>query len=321
MSLLKLANSLAAPALASARVFEAACRDAVFVFNYHEVSDAPAAFSRDFNLNVTPAVFARQLRWIRTHFNVLTPEQLLSNRFDRPAAFITFDDGFRSAFRQAASMLRDEKLPATVFMNMAPVQGHAFWSGIVTYLSRHSAPFARFVAAKYGAAMTPDFFLRCRPADVEEFRAEGHDGDFEAAARYCGPFATDEDLARSADDGLWLGNHLFNHYNAATLSLDELARQYTENDRAIAVFRNRVSLFSYPFGQPGCYTAETDALLISLGAKRLFTAFPLPNRTTGALRLHRTSMFEHVDTERRFRANCLVPALINGALRRRHAYV
>jgi peptidoglycan/xylan/chitin deacetylase (PgdA/CDA1 family) len=313
MNVSKAITSATAPAIALTGLFERASGDLLFAFNYHEVSNTPSRFCRDFNLNVRPEVFAKQLVWIRKNFHVISPRQLLSGDFELPAALVTFDDGFRGAFNEGADLLKQAGIPAVVFMNMAPVQGHPFWSGLVNYLCNHNEQFKKFIARKYGKPAMADFFLYCTKDDVSEFiDGQGNAGVLREATAYYGELASEQDLSNSASRGLYLGNHLFDHHNAVALSASDLTEQYLLNESALSAYGNHVPLFSYPFGQPvSCYNQKTDALITSLGAARIFTAFPLFNRNKHAHRLHRTSMSGYVDSEKRFRANCLVPPWLN----------
>lgn len=318
MNITKICTNAATPVISFPRLFESTAHDLLFTFNYHEISDKPSKFCCDFNLNVRPEIFAQQLGWIKKHFNIITPDQLISGEFELPAALVTFDDGFKGAFTQGGQLLREVGVPGVVFMNMAPTQGLPFWSGLVTYLCRYSGQFRQFISSKYGKRMEPDFFLYCTRDDVHEFiAAYGKTEVLLEAEAYYGEFASEQDLLDSASNGLYLGNHLFNHYNAATLSPSDLTEQYLLNESALSAYKNYVPFFSYPFGQPvRCYNRDTDALLVSLGAARLFTAFALFNRNKRACRLHRTTMFEYVNSEKLFKANCLVPAYMNFMLRR-----
>lgn len=319
MSITKICTNAATPLISFLSVFESATRGLLLTFNYHEISDKPSKFCSDFNLNVRPEIFAKQLVWIKKHFNVISPDQLITGKFELPAALVTFDDGFKGAFTQGGPLLKGAGVPGVVFMNMAPTQGLSFWSGLVTYLCRYSDQFRQFIALKYSKRMAADFFLYCTRDDVHEYiAASGNKEVLLEAEAYCGEFASEQDLLDSASNGLYLGNHLFDHYNAATLSSADLTEQYLLNESALSAYRNHVPLFSYPFGQPvRCYNQDTDELLMSLGAARLFTAFALFNRNKRAYRLHRTSMFEYVNSEERFKANCLIPACMNYMLRRK----
>jgi len=310
------ASSLAAPLLAVPGVFERVRAGALFVFNYHDVTETPSRFCLDFDLAVSPDLFTKQLTWIRDHFNVIGPHQLLADDFEPPAAMVTFDDGFRGAFSEGGRRLKAAGLPAVVFLNMAPILGQVFWSGLVTYLSLHHGGFRTFIEARRGP-LARDFYLYCTPQDVQAFIERHGDGAVAESVSYAGAFARPEDLAGSAANGLFLGNHLFNHYNAAQLPPDDLREQFLRNDAALSQYPNHVPLFSYPFGQPRtCYNATTDRQLLALGAARVFTAFPLANHDRSATRLHRVSMHGRVDSGARFLANTVVPARVNQLFRR-----
>jgi peptidoglycan/xylan/chitin deacetylase (PgdA/CDA1 family) len=316
MSISKFVTKAVSPAISFPGLFESASKNLLLTFNYHEINDNPSQFCTDFNLNVRPEIFAKQLVWIKKYFNVIGPQQLISGDFELPAALITFDDGFEGVFNQGAKILKEAGIPAVVFMNMAPVRGQTCWSGLVTYLCEYDDAFKQHISLKYNRSIQPDFFLYCTRDDVQEFLDVNGDNVLATASAYHGKFVSEKDLVSSAKDGLYLGNHLFNHYNAASLSSHDLTEQYLLNESAILEFSNYIPLFSYPFGQPQrCYNRGTDEILASLGARRLFTAFPLFNRDRHARRIHRTAMFEHVNSESIFRAHCLVPACMNHLLR------
>lgn len=323
MRLRRIASKIVSPLMYSRSFFEAACKSPIVVFNYHQISDSPSRFAQDFSLNVPPIQFRKQLTWVKRHFHVISPHQLLNNEFDLPAALITFDDGFASAFHEGASILSDESLPATIFMNMAPTEGQVFWSGLVVYLCNYNKEFRNYIANKY-PGINKNLFLYCKQNDVQEFVINRSCPEvYDKARLYSGKFANQEDLRLSAGSGLYLGNHLYNHYNAANISLEELKKEYIFNERALSKYSNYVNLFSYPFGQPQTsYNCRTDEAIFSLGASRIFTAFSLPNRNPGSRKLHRISMMDYIDDELSFRFNCIFPSLFNNYFRKhKFAYV
>lgn len=71
--------------------------------------------------NATPNVlFQRQMEWLAMNAEVMTLDGLLSGSGERPLqAAITFDDGYASVAMNAAPILRDLGLPATVYINTA----------------------------------------------------------------------------------------------------------------------------------------------------------------------------------------------------------
>ena len=311
-----IAKKLGASMLYPRAIFEAACRKLICVFNYHEVSETPSRFAKDFDLNVTPSTFSKQLRWIKKYFHVANPNHLNRNEMKFPAALITFDDGFASTFHEGVPILKQEELVATVFLNMAPIKGDIFWSGLVCFLSNYNKEFAKYIAGLYPKC-NRDSFLYCKENDLVDFDINENCPDvYDKARSYYGSFVSEEELAASFQDGIYLGNHLYNHYNAANLSIEELKGQYMLNECELKKYRNYINLFSYPFGQPGtCYSQRTDAAIFSLGAARIFTAFSLFNKNLESKRLHRISMFDYIADEESFKANCIFPSLFNRLFR------
>jgi len=312
MILHKIAQKISAPLMNSRVLFDGACQNSVFVFNYHEISDQPSEFSNDFGLNVPPTLLKKQLSWIKKYFQVISPTQLINNTLNLPVALITFDDGFASTFKAGGPILRDEAVTGTVFVNMAPVEGHIFWSGLVTYLCKYFSEFNHYLAEKY-PKYNENLFLYCTEEDVHKFLMNKNSLDiYDQARKYYGKFASQDDLVLSAEQGFFLGNHLYNHYNSVNIAIDELKNQYLTNEKALLNYVNHVNFFSYPFGQPeSCYNRQTDDLIFSLGATRIFTAFALPNKDHKAPKLHRISMNSHIDNEISFKYNCLMPAFYN----------
>jgi peptidoglycan/xylan/chitin deacetylase (PgdA/CDA1 family) len=72
-------------------------------------------------LNIEPAVFERQARWLARHRTVLPLTQAVarldrSGRLPRRLAALTFDDGFTALYEHVLPVLRRYRLPATVFL-------------------------------------------------------------------------------------------------------------------------------------------------------------------------------------------------------------
>jgi len=71
-------------------------------------------------LSVTPETFARQLRFLKNNYSVVSPEQLsdvMLNQGILPpnAVLLTFDDGYRDVYENAYSVLKELKLKALLF--------------------------------------------------------------------------------------------------------------------------------------------------------------------------------------------------------------
>jgi len=297
--------------LQNTKLFKSLCKRQLFVFNYHDVTPTPAKFSLDFDLNVSPNVFLNQISWIKKYFNVIAPHELMSGDYDLPAALITFDDGFQSAFKYAANILEKERLTGTVFMNMEVVEGEVSWSALLTYLWYYDKGFKDYIYKKY--KVTNLTFLSCSKEDTDEYLeylGGGQEEILEKTKRYQGYFASKQELGCS--DGVFLGSHLYNHFNAVNLSKEALERQYKMNYQALCEYKNSMDLFSYPFGQPNsCYNADTHDILQLSGAKKIFSAYAYPNFSHNPLLIHRISMFNNINSEIDFRFQCLFPSFKN----------
>jgi peptidoglycan/xylan/chitin deacetylase (PgdA/CDA1 family) len=274
------------------------------VFLYHEVSPAPSEFHAQFNLNVPPSLFEKQVAFIARNFNVITPEQLLSGNYDTPAALVTFDDGARGIFEHALPILRRHGLPAVIFLNMGPVKGEIFWSGLIAYLCTYRPDFVSFLDGRRESdSRDLPLYLHATPRLLEEYLASVDRDAIQAAARrYYGPFAGPADLSAASQSPLvYFANHLFNHYNCARLTPDELREAYTRNQAELDRYGNAVRIFSYPFGQPGsCFNDETSAMIRQLGTKRIFTAFPRIERLGREALVHRVAPTGDLPTEDAF---------------------
>ena len=251
-------------------------KDTVSIFVYHEVSDHPSRFCEQHLLNMPPKFFTEHIRFITDHFHVISPDQLLSGQYDTPAALITFDDGMPGYFRQAVPIMAKFKVPSILFINMAPVRGELFWSGLITYLTDSDKNFVRFLHQQKGQHDGIPDFLLCDPHIVDDYLATIKDKEeiFRQVRAFYGEFATMDDVSAMKNEPLvFFGNHFYNHYNAARLSDEQLRDQYLLNQARIDALPQGRPFFAYPFGQPGmCFSSYQTKLLQSWGAKAVFSS-------------------------------------------------
>jgi len=96
-------------------------RDSALILMYHGVIDTHG--DRGLLTNVTQVdteSFAWQIRFLRNHYEVVELSKLVQRIRNGESvsglAAITFDDGYLSVFENAAPILREHGLPATVFL-------------------------------------------------------------------------------------------------------------------------------------------------------------------------------------------------------------
>jgi len=110
------------------------------VLMYHHVTDREEPFLP----HVTRKVFARQMRLVRNHYRVLGLERLVGmmkrgEPIPARALALTFDDEYEDVYRNAFPLLREYRLPATVFITTGCVDTERIpWTDELGFLFRET---------------------------------------------------------------------------------------------------------------------------------------------------------------------------------------
>jgi len=85
------------------------------ILTYHSISGGPPP------LHVSPALFAEQMQWLQDHARVAPLHELATallsrDRLPERTVVLTFDDGYRDFYFDAAPVLQRLNLPATIFV-------------------------------------------------------------------------------------------------------------------------------------------------------------------------------------------------------------
>lgn len=260
----------------SKRLFKILFKNKLVVFLFHEISDSPSRFYDENNLNIKPNLFNKQIDFISDNFKIIHPNDLYKKRNSQPHALITFDDGSIGVFKNALKILESKNFPSIFFINFAPFKNDIFWSGLIIYLCNNYDYFKTIINPNNNKNIIGKEFLYATPDHVEIF-FESNDKKkiFRSAKKYYGEFGSIDDLKNISKSKLsYIGNHLYNHFNAKTLNQEKLIDNYEKNK--LFFLKNYLDYFSYPFGQKNtCYNAETNKTLLDSGVKAIFTANPL----------------------------------------------
>lgn len=267
------------------------------VFAFHDVSNRPSQFARRYGLVVSNETFERQIRWIKSNFEVVHPSAILANEpLPKRAAVITFDDGYRGTFENGLPILERLGVPSLIFLNMQPILLESpVLSAMACFLDDAASGFAPFCRQ---AGLEPPFHLSLNPRVWEDYKRGHGDIDMSAVGEFQGEFADLDTLRRWDGHPLvCYGNHLFEHWNAAALSSEELKDQYLHNEAELSSFSARVNLFAFTNGQPDtCFSALDVALLKSLGAGRVFSTAGGINQDKEEFLLGRVALCESDST-------------------------
>ncbi len=274
--------------------------DSLTIFCFHEVSDNPSVFSSDHDLSVTNKNFEFQVRFIKKHFNTITPDELLSNKIPAKAAMITFDDGFKSYFTNALPILDKYNLPSINFLNYSTIKGDISWSGLITYLCNHCDDFYEYVLHRSQKNLDPQsYHLDCSREIVLSYLKEKNRSFSQEVIDYTGAFANFDDIQSvSKNSNVYFGNHLFNHDVSLLLNDQELLVSFNQNDDALKKYSNYRSLFAFPFGQPDTsFSMRQRDLLFDQGADFIFTGCSKVNRDIKSKYLHRIPLTNFNNSE------------------------
>ncbi len=97
------------------RLAALAGRAPIMIFTWHRIADDAAN-----GWTTNSEVFAREIAWLKRHFDMISLEEaqrrIASGRNHRPAACVTFDDGYAVNCQKALPMLIREQVPVTYFV-------------------------------------------------------------------------------------------------------------------------------------------------------------------------------------------------------------
>ena len=290
-------------------VFNKTLTNSLITVLYHQVSDHPSEFHQENDLNVKLENFYNQLIFFKNNFNIISPHDLISQKFETPAILITFDDGEKKFFGKASEILKDLNLPCLHFLNMETVIGGLNINGIVSYLINKDKTIFDF-------HNNEEINLQnITKKQIENFLNKVDKNKIiKKAKEYHGEWASLDDIELCSKNNLiYFGNHFFNHYSALSLSTDEIRFQYLVNQKYLIKFKNSVNMFSYPYGQPNLFFNEsTNNTIRNIGCDYIFTANPMNySKFNKDSIYHRLPMHDFVDNSAKIKAHLVRPKIRN----------
>ena len=311
--------------------------DTVKVLAYHRV-DYPRRreYLDPALISATPPEFAAQMRFLATHYRVISPERLLSSIRGREtlpprAVLLTFDDGYRDFGENAWPVLKELGLPVLLFVSTAyPCdETRTFWWDALHQAFTQTEVDATYVEgigllSLYDENSRREAFSRVKrmmvtlPADERDLLiarlqrclgVEPHKGD---------ALLSWTEIKSLADEGVYVAPHTHTH---PILGVESRARVAFEVRKSRQLVREHIGhewpVFCYPNGQPGTFNAGTRAVLREEGYVAAFTmvwgsnslgnADPLTMRRIGVgshlstshLRLQMSGHYERLKQRRR----------------------
>ncbi len=245
----------------------------VTVFAFHDVTNNPSKFIENYGLSVSKENFKKQIFWIKSNFNIVHPNRLLTGEvLPARAAIISFDDGYLGTFINGLPILKKLNVPSIIFLNMKPILNSTpLISAVSCYLSENNDNFVNF--CNY-YDIKPPFHLNLNPTHWCDFVNKNGEIDYPSINKYQGKFVDLATLKKwDANNLVCFGNHLFEHWNAAALTSEEFIESYTLNKEALKNLVSNINLFAFTNGRPfTCFTMREIIILKSLKVERVFSA-------------------------------------------------
>lgn len=259
----------------------------ITVFCYHRVADIPLDTWR---LAVSPKLFEQQMQYIKENYTVLRSEDDWNSLNGKPAAVITFDDGYEDSFTNALPILEKHDIPATVFVCTGNLgTSREFWwdelERVIFFSDNGITEFSLF-DKKYSIATDTDKkktcydlhpILKCmdyneRGRVLEKLRADLRSNRKRV---YCHSL-THEQLRKLSESPLiTIGGHTVTHSSLGYESDDMQRWEIDQSKKEIeSIIDKELTVFSYPFGQIDDFSDTTIRIAEKCGYKRIYAAYP-----------------------------------------------
>jgi len=261
---------------------------------YHRVNDEGDQFFP----GIPTGVFARQMEYLASHWNVLPLEDALERvkRKDVPdnAMAITFDDGYRDNFLHAFPILKKLSLPATIFLATGVIgTGRTLWHDrvfsafretrvpVLTGIPSESDQYdLQTIESKLAAQGKILRFIWSLDEDdrtrwIDRLREKLQVSDHQDASK---SMLTWDEIRLMHGQGVSFGAHTVTHPILSKLpshrALEELQQSKATIERELQA---PVRTFAYPIGRREDYNEDTKRFVREAGYTCALTTVPGTN--------------------------------------------
>ena len=243
---------------------------------------------------LSPDVFETQMRFLKKHYRIVSLEQICEGLRERtatePSVAITFDDGYRDVYHYAFPILREYKIPATVYLIADSVDtGRVSWYDRI-FLALEEMPAGRLEvdldrlrcfqlssrASRFNAAIEIISCLRKLPNARRKECCADLDGRVELPTEQLeGCMLNWEQVHTMQKAGITFGSHTVTHPVVSRLTVPEMEYELSESKmRLEAKLGTPVQDFAFPFGHSEDCGTEAAALLRRCGYRSAVTTVP-----------------------------------------------
>ena len=254
---------------------------------YHRIDDPDRAefYGYRNNVSATREAFAAQLDYLVKNYDVVTLDDCIAWIEGRAplssrAVLITFDDGYRDNFVNAAPELIARNLRAVLFAATGFMDDQAvfYWDWVAEAFRWSGQTEAELPLLGHTVFGNPQLrqhvaqrWITTAKALLDEEKAQriSNLADCLQVLPPHGPppglHMTWPEVSASARDCFDIGAHTVNHPIVSRLSIDEAEREIAVSKTTLEnVLGRPVRAFAYPNGQPGDFGPEHEAILQKL---------------------------------------------------------
>lgn len=237
-----------------------------YSFCYHEVTNTPSKFQKEYDLFVSLDNFDYQIQFLKQLFKGNHKNNLLNQNF-----LVTFDDGYKGSFNHGLNICKKNSIKPIFFLNMySIIYQKPLLSAIVIYLKKYSKEFTQY--CEFKNIKQPEY-IYIDPNKFSDF-IKSYKIDNDKIEEFQGELIQFEDVKNyDNSNDLYFASHLYDHYNVKSLNNFHLELFINENEKVLNKFNSHLRYFAFPNGQPKtCFTKKNIKYLESKFDK-IFSSF------------------------------------------------
>jgi peptidoglycan/xylan/chitin deacetylase (PgdA/CDA1 family) len=251
------------------------------VMNYHRVGEASSSTLNQELWSATQDDLDAQIKFFKSHCDVIAEADVADvvKREKGRYLQLTFDDGYRDAYEGAFPVLKANGVSATFFLATGFLdQPRVPWWDEIAWMVKNGAPDFGGRTPREALINALGRVYRSVPAGRREAYLDLL-GEASGAGRSgTGPAADlwlTWDMVRAMrDGGMTFGGHTVSHCELSKLPRAEQEREIAGcKQRIEQELGGRMRTFSYPFGEPSVFNADTRSCLEGLGVEWAYSYY------------------------------------------------
>lgn len=253
---------------------------------YHGIGDSVDPCFKYLYDEISSNAFQRQIRYLNEKYNLVSLDNAIyyientNLKTIRPMSSISFDDGLRSVYLNAYPILKERKIPATVFVNTAVIGNNNMTDlHLLSYL-----------LVRYGGKTIQSYIIRLNndgplppsnPFDIQSWYISNYDQNFDLLEKICAELCIDvgeiaqkeriylhwDEIEEMSKNGFMFCSHTHNHRPLALLAVNEINREISMAYNIIKSHYYNTDFVSFPFGMKVLYGTKSIKCAKELGHK------------------------------------------------------